>query len=201
LRQRDKDKVRNKVLFLDSAKELFTEKGYYNTTMEEIADRAGFSKATIYNYFDGKKHLLTELISTVFAEIQSLIDEMFAKENDFRKGVEAYVEISIDYIENNRKFYLVMMSESFRQKSMVDEVIHKKVFAGIEVLRKRVTDFCNKHENEINPNIPPKEIAHMLMALVTGYVGDWMFSRGRGDLRNKKKIVIEQFFNGALAKT
>ena len=40
---------------LDAAKALFVENGYSRTNMEEIAERAGFGVATLYNYFKTKE--------------------------------------------------------------------------------------------------------------------------------------------------
>ena len=40
------------------SRRLFTAKGYEETTMEDIAEAAEVSKATLYNYFSSKENLL-----------------------------------------------------------------------------------------------------------------------------------------------
>lgn len=42
----------------DAATDLFTEKGYEETTVEEIADRAGLSKRSFFRYFSSKRDLM-----------------------------------------------------------------------------------------------------------------------------------------------
>ena len=51
---------------LAAALALFIEKGFAATRTEEIAERAGVSKGTLYLYFDSKESLLTGLIAQRF---------------------------------------------------------------------------------------------------------------------------------------
>ncbi len=46
---------------LDIALELFTEQGYERTSLRQIAERLGFSKAAIYYHFASKEDILIEL--------------------------------------------------------------------------------------------------------------------------------------------
>ena len=50
------------------AAEVLSEKGYYNTSLEEIADRLDLAKASLYHYFDSKEALLTACLGTVAEE-------------------------------------------------------------------------------------------------------------------------------------
>ncbi|MGA1811976.1 helix-turn-helix domain-containing protein [Frondihabitans sp. 4ASC-45] len=45
-------------ILADAASELFLENGYAGTTVDQIAQRAGVSRATFFNYFAGKADLL-----------------------------------------------------------------------------------------------------------------------------------------------
>ena len=47
---------------LDSAYDLFSERGYHQTTLQDIADRAGTGVSSLYSYFPSKLHLLYGVI-------------------------------------------------------------------------------------------------------------------------------------------
>jgi len=47
---------------LDSAYDLFSERGYHATTLQDIADRAGTGVSSLYSYFPSKLHLLYGVI-------------------------------------------------------------------------------------------------------------------------------------------
>ncbi len=55
---------------LMGAARVFTEKGYHKATTKEIAQAAGVSEGTIYNYFDNKRELLLAMIELL--ALQSL---------------------------------------------------------------------------------------------------------------------------------
>src|SRR6202022_3269600 len=51
--------TRNQVLV--TALELFTTQGYEGTSLRQIAERLGMTKAAVYYHFPAKEHLLVEL--------------------------------------------------------------------------------------------------------------------------------------------
>jgi AcrR family transcriptional regulator len=57
LSKKERKVLRTKNFILDAAKELFSESGFDFVTMEEIADLAALSRATLYNYFNTKEDI------------------------------------------------------------------------------------------------------------------------------------------------
>lgn len=55
------EKTKNE-LILEAAFEVFSNKGFHGAKVEEIADRAGVGKGTIYEYFKNKVHLFQEML-------------------------------------------------------------------------------------------------------------------------------------------
>ncbi|MCY3986229.1 MAG: TetR/AcrR family transcriptional regulator [Candidatus Dadabacteria bacterium] len=53
--------------------DLFSEKGYHEVTMEEIAEEIGVSKGTIYNYFSSKENLYLEILKESFEAIEEIL--------------------------------------------------------------------------------------------------------------------------------
>ncbi len=58
-RTRSRPSTRERIL--DIALELFTEQGYDKTSLRQIAERLGFSKAAIYYHFASKEDILMAL--------------------------------------------------------------------------------------------------------------------------------------------
>ncbi|MEW6598549.1 MAG: TetR/AcrR family transcriptional regulator [Pseudomonadota bacterium] len=61
---------------IDAAWAVFKESGFERTTMSEISDRVGGSKATLYSYFKSKDDLFTAALEQVIRERS---EEMFAR--------------------------------------------------------------------------------------------------------------------------
>jgi AcrR family transcriptional regulator len=54
---------------LDAALEAFSEGGYHETSLDVVAERAGISKALIYEHFASKRELHQALLETYVAEL------------------------------------------------------------------------------------------------------------------------------------
>lgn len=80
---------------LDVAREAFTQLGFENTTMSEIANRTGGSKATLYNYFSSKE----ELFAAVIDEFgRQRIAEAFMSINPDKPVREEITRLGLHYL-------------------------------------------------------------------------------------------------------
>lgn len=77
---------------------VFAEKGYQETTVEDIASRAGITKPVIYDHFGSKEGLLSAVVQRISDELgQTLIDAWATLtaestlEDVFRVAIRAYV--------------------------------------------------------------------------------------------------------------
>src|SRR4051795_9854827 len=60
---------------LDAAAEVFAEKGYANTSMDDVAAAAGMTKGALYWNFDGKESLFHTLLEErVYGPLRGLVE-------------------------------------------------------------------------------------------------------------------------------
>lgn len=62
----------------EMATRLFKEKGYHNTSMQDLADALGMQKGSLYYYIDSKQELLRRLLEHVTSFLVAQIDEIYA---------------------------------------------------------------------------------------------------------------------------
>jgi len=78
LSRRQRDRLRHRDEILAVALRLFSERGYHNVSMQEIAETAEFSVGTLYNLFESKDALLDELMTNytqkIMADILAVLD-------------------------------------------------------------------------------------------------------------------------------
>lgn len=67
---------------LDAAKRVFFQKGYLNTTINEIATKARVSNGTIYLYFKSKDDLYLSLMMPALEEFRQALNDLERKLND-----------------------------------------------------------------------------------------------------------------------
>jgi TetR/AcrR family transcriptional regulator, fatty acid metabolism regulator protein len=62
-----------------AARQVFSEKGYQDTSTAEIAERAGVVEGTIYRYFSNKRDLLIKVVEAWYDEMISDYDEQLSQ--------------------------------------------------------------------------------------------------------------------------
>lgn len=75
----ERKKANTKEKIFEVAVSLFQEKGYQNTTVDEIVDKADVAKGTFFNYFPTKSAILIHLNQKRVKELQEIIQKEFAE--------------------------------------------------------------------------------------------------------------------------
>ena len=71
LRERQAEATRQQLV--DVARQLFTERGYAGTSIEDIIERAGVARGALYHHFPGKDALFAAVYQVVQAEVASAV--------------------------------------------------------------------------------------------------------------------------------
>ena len=77
---KEKQRQEREELIIQAAEEVLLEKGYYETSMDEIAARVGIAKGTIYKHFPGKEDLVLGIFKRDMKTLLQGIDEVIDKE-------------------------------------------------------------------------------------------------------------------------
>lgn len=82
---------------LAAGRELFLEKGYHETRVEDIAARVGVAKGTIYTYFPSKSDLLREIIQRAISAYKTAINKAADSAPSAREKLEAVVRETLRF--------------------------------------------------------------------------------------------------------
>jgi AcrR family transcriptional regulator len=99
------------------ALELFAEQGYEKTSLREIAERLGVTKAALYYHFKSKEDIVHSFTDDYFAEMDALLEwakDQPRSEESRREILDRYVGIVLGgsevfrFLEQNRAFVQAM---------------------------------------------------------------------------------------------
>ncbi|HHV61350.1 MAG TPA: TetR/AcrR family transcriptional regulator [Firmicutes bacterium] len=96
---------------LDAAQKVFSEKGFYNATVEEIADLASIGKGTVYLYFKSKVEILVSLIESRIKEIKALILQESRRPTTVGERVRNIITMQFSFYSLYKDFLKVFLSE------------------------------------------------------------------------------------------
>lgn len=90
---------------LETATELFAEKGYAGTSVREIVDRAGVSKPVLYYYFKSKEGLFYAILEWAADVQQTILNEIFATSGTLLDRFIYFYRRVLEGVEEYRHLY------------------------------------------------------------------------------------------------
>lgn len=93
--------VEKKLKVFNVAKELFERFGFKKTTVDEIAAGSGISKRTLYEMFESKEQILSELVMYEALLIRKMIQKELKEMNDPLAQMENFLKMAGDYFKSN----------------------------------------------------------------------------------------------------
>lgn len=108
---------------IDGALEVFAHRGYTASTIDEIADAAGTSRATFYSYFPSKLDLLRAMNEEFRPEVTAYydaLDEVLGEGT--REALRDWIDRAIGWFEANRTFAHVLQEALYAESGAVDDL-------------------------------------------------------------------------------
>lgn len=185
-------------LILKSAQRLFASRGLHETSMQNIADEARVSRATVFNQF-GSKHMVLDAITARSLEAYrdllaaALDDEQTSTPDLIRRLFE---QMSIG-LEKNRALYREVFTE-IRKLSMgldpggLSPELREKAFDILVQLLKRGQD-----RGDVTSKYPPDVLATAFDSMLTGAVTQWLHDPKKGALSSLLASLLDVLLNGA----
>jgi AcrR family transcriptional regulator len=165
---RDQQRRQTRERLLSSALEVFEARGYSDSTLEEIAERAGHTRKAVYSNFSGKGELLLEIVERRFQahidRIQALLDEETSTEHKTIDVGSAFAE----YLSQEQAWGKLL--HEFRSVASRDEQIGAR-FRDCYRARKEIIVRLLAHEaasRGIELSVPIERVAMGIFALFTG---------------------------------
>src|SRR6185503_16941989 len=91
-------------LILDTALEMFRERGYEQTTMRAIAEKAGVSLGNAYYYFRSKEHLIQAFYQTMHDEHVALALPELEKHDTMKARLLTVMRLKIEVMKPYHQF-------------------------------------------------------------------------------------------------
>lgn len=110
---------RTSALIAEKAREVFLAKGYFGTSIDDIAEAAQVSRASFYTYYPSKRDLLVRIGNETYRAMNAILDEM-AKIADegHDDAIERIVSLYLELLEKDGAFLLVWGQAGFGDEEL-----------------------------------------------------------------------------------
>ena len=192
--RRKRQILRNKTIILRASRELFHKKGFYGTTMEDIAEFSGFDRRTIYNHFKNKEDIFAALISGILMEISGVFDEIEEEKIPILEKLRRIVLRLLDIYIDNAQLLNIFMSEyetnEIKKRRHLSAYTLKNISAYKKIESRLVAMIKAAQDDGLLVNVHPYILAGMLNELILRSV--IVLHNQKGAVR--KKDIIHDIF-------
>lgn len=181
-------------MILARAAALFARGGYQGTSMNQVAEACGLSKATLYHYFRDKYELLVSIADGHVSRLQGIVDEAVAEESSPQGQMRALIRRLVEEYAHAQNEHRVLTEDvKFLQPADRDRVLGKE--------REVVAGFA-RVVTALRPDLTEAAMSKPLTMLLFGMV-NWMFTwmKPQGALVYEDMApVVADLFLGGLEK-
>ena len=182
---------------IEAALGVFAEKGYHETTIEDVADRLGVSEGAIYLYFKSKRELFKAIGESGERQIKQIIPSSMEAEDPVKSFIDSAVKLSEQY-ESSYGLIFELLAEASRDASLkrifredFDEDC-RTVAGFLKELRKR---------NLIGTSTDVHSISMGLLALFYGYVISRVIGIRKDEAKQAYTEAMRVMLEGTMSKS
>lgn len=201
--RRERHRAATRERIFRAALRLFTQRGFLETTVEDITEAADVGKGTFFNYFPTKEHVLATFGAERLAVMECALDRA-------RRGgavLPVLRELLVDFA-GQAKMNPALLRAIYAAHASCAPVraeLQQRVRAARRLLKEMIS--LAQDRTEVRRDIPPQELARLIQVVFLGVALAWclnpdaparatgeavweLFSRG---LRTKKQPARARF--------
>jgi AcrR family transcriptional regulator len=187
-------------LVLQAAEKLFASRGLHNVSMQDIAEAAQVSRATVFNQFGSKLLLLDAITARSLENYRNLLRAALADEKSstpallrrlfgqMAKGIAANQNLYREVFVEIRKVSMGLDGEG------ISPGLKRETFGILTAIFAR-----GQVRGDISSAAPTEVLATAFDSLLSGAVIQWLHARRRESLPDILESLIEVFLDGASA--
>jgi AcrR family transcriptional regulator len=188
---------------LEAAFVEFSRNGYAVTTLDQIAERAGVTKGTIYVYFDNKEHLFISMVRHVTKTTLDTVEDMFethaGSTADLLRAQFSFIYQNIVEDRRRREVVRMLIAEAPRFPALADRYHQEILKPCLEMLRQAIQRGIDRGEIRKCSIIDSPQVVIAPIALVDLWI--MMFDdRHPLDLKAYFDAHLDLVLNGLLEK-
>jgi AcrR family transcriptional regulator len=194
---RDRQRQFREDAILQATHELLAQKGFVAMTMDDVAQRVGIAKGSLYQHFKSKEELLAAALISFMDRISTFIENLPSEQSAIDRLKQTYRRaIELRFQQG--------FPDLFNAKLSVKDVLIKNATYVTssdrmwEALERLFDDA--KREGSITTEIPTEVLVYSAIARVRDSELDSLIDTGRISRELLSEFLIQMFFEGITAQ-
>lgn len=179
---------------LEAAVAVFAEKGFFNSRISDIADRAEVADGTVYLYFKNKEEILMTAINTAFDGFMSNARTELQALPSPADRLRRLAYLHLKALGSNRNMAVVFQMELRQSIRFVAEFSHDHLVEYYNLVRSAIREA--QASGEFRSDIPEKVAANCFFGAIDEMVTSWVLSEHEYPLARAADAIVDILLNG-----
>lgn len=189
----DHELARKRGEIAQAAISVFLAKGFQESSVREIAEAAGIGKSTLYDYFKTKEDILLFVAEKEVVHLTRNVQEIASRPLTVIEKLRQIVSMHLDYLVNNKDFYLMLTFELQRLSPESQRHIQLKRHVYQDLLREMIAQGIQQGVfRPVDPMLAARVLFTALLPIV-------FTSRPSGSPQNMMEEAFEMLMRGIQA--
>ena len=199
LPRKERERLRHRQEILETTLKLFSERGFHNVSMQEIAEESEFSVGTLYNFFESKESLFSALMGSCAHRISDILMPILEEEVDEKQRISNYIKAHEQIIADHVPSIRLYLSQNVPSALTVRPDVEPDTDAVRDVIHQKLSViFKSGVRKGIFKDIDPWIAALSLPAMLESFVFAVIRSPEQISLEDGLSRIEEMFFKGSL---
>ncbi len=178
---------------LEAALDVFSQKGFHPATMDEIAERAGVGKGTLYRHFETKEKLFAELVRVRLEELEKNAVAAIDGNDDVLTMISKYIRVYFEFFDRNQRLYRLILQEGLDLGEHSPDQYLRKVMRAVPNLKRKVYEGT---QQGILKDVDFQTVFYGTMGFAHGVIQKWLARDCSYPLADELPGVLEVLFHG-----
>jgi TetR/AcrR family fatty acid metabolism transcriptional regulator len=186
---------------LAAAERVFAKSGFYATRMADIAREAGVAVGTLYNYFESREVILSDLLSLRHKQFHATVLAA-AVARDPVERLRQIVATSLGLIDENGALFAMFMERGAVGEYDIERLVGERAddeYGEFLSLLEKTVRACVR-EKRFRSDVDTRLIVSMLAGAMNGATYAWLKRGRKGRLSSMTDDLFELFLQGANGK-
>lgn len=177
---------------VQAAINLFQQKGYHATSMQDIADAVGLQKGSLYHYISGKEDLLVVIIHDALGSYNARLAEIRVLDLPVRQRLELAVRSHLKGIAENLGMLTIFLRESYALNPDQQRMINEESDRYNQMFEELFTEGIQNGEMR---DLDPKFATRVVLGACNWFYR-WYRPGGAQSIDEMADFFVDLLFNG-----
>lgn len=168
---------------------LFTENGFADTTLDQIAAAAGVARATFYNYFKSKEDVALAALEAIFDQVQLEVETLLTSPLPWRSKMMHFIQRIVKGSYATRELMWVWAVESIKRGPLLNSSAQ---------FHRMLTDLfaAGQASGAVRTDRSPDDMAVDLGGIAFAQLAVWYQQGASDDLTDRVSGAVAMYLDG-----